>query len=53
VNVDSERFHEGRGAGKSTTLGGREKNAYFCTKNVSKNAAEMAFSVVALTGKEA
>src|SRR5712692_3065910 len=23
------RFHEGRGAGKSTTPGGREKNAYF------------------------
>jgi hypothetical protein len=22
VNVDSERFHEGRGAGKSTTPGG-------------------------------
>jgi len=29
VNVGSERFHEGRGAGKSTTPGGREKHAYF------------------------
>ena len=29
LNVGSERFHEGRGAGKSTTPGGREKHAYF------------------------
>src|SRR5713226_533531 len=29
VNVDSWRLHEGRGAGKSTTPGGREKHAYF------------------------
>jgi hypothetical protein len=26
VSVDSERFHEGRGAGKSTTPGGVEKS---------------------------
>jgi hypothetical protein len=37
VNVDSERFHEGRGAGKKTTPGGREKNAYFlCDKYLGK-----------------
>jgi hypothetical protein len=37
VNVDSSRFHEGRGAGKKTTPGGREKNAYFlCNKDLGK-----------------
>jgi hypothetical protein len=29
MNVEFAAFHEGRGAGKSTTPGGREKNAYF------------------------
>jgi len=29
VNVGFSAFHEGRGAGKSTTPGGREKHAYF------------------------
>jgi len=29
VNVELQLFHEGRGAGKSTTPGGREKHAYF------------------------
>jgi len=30
--VDSERLHEGSGAGKTTTPGGREKHAYFLEK---------------------
>jgi hypothetical protein len=29
LNVGSSAFHEGRGAGKKTTPGGREKHAYF------------------------
>ena len=33
VNVDSERFHEGRGAGKSTTPGGRESMLIFSKNN--------------------
>jgi len=37
VNVGFSAFHEGRGAGKKTTPGGREKNAYFLIgeKNVT------------------
>ena len=34
VNVEFSTFHEGRGAGKKTTPGGREKNAYFLTATV-------------------
>jgi hypothetical protein len=29
VNVGFSALHEGRGAGKKTTPGGREKHAYF------------------------
>src|SRR5712692_7146716 len=34
VNVGFRAFHEGRGARKMTTPGGREKNAYFSKRNL-------------------
>ncbi len=41
-NVVSQCFHEGRGAGKSTTPGGREKNAYFFWKGRLRESHEWA-----------
>jgi len=38
VNVEFWAFHEGRGVGKSTTRGGREKHAYFLEKSGEKIA---------------
>jgi hypothetical protein len=35
VNVGSPAFHEGLGAGKKTTPGGREKHAYFFGKGMA------------------
>jgi hypothetical protein len=39
VNVGSLRFHEGQGAGKKTTPGGREKHAYFLKKRIEVELA--------------